>query len=273
MSAWDNPQEMMTRAQNAQAQGDRDLAYQMYARASELNPQDAQAWRGRAETANNQDEILVSYGYASALDPEDSSLTQTLDDAVAQRVAGAQKNEVPLLLDVGQELAEVGLTDRALQVFARASELDGRSGEALVWMAGLEPDKEKQIAYLNRAAIVNPRDPRVRAGLLTLNPPAPAPPAEATEPVAVPETKAPAASKLSQTSDMSARTESSMERLRKLRESMPTPETTKTPDAEPPPQTKAPPKRGFNTMQILLIVLLLLVILLVAAGIFLMLNP
>ena len=60
MSAWDNPQEMLARAETANAQGDRELAYQMYARASEINPQDPTAWRGRAETATNQDEALVT---------------------------------------------------------------------------------------------------------------------------------------------------------------------------------------------------------------------
>ncbi len=56
---WDDPAEMLSRAQAARTQGDRALAYQLDARASELTPQDAQAWQGRAETATSTETPLV----------------------------------------------------------------------------------------------------------------------------------------------------------------------------------------------------------------------
>jgi tetratricopeptide (TPR) repeat protein len=170
MSIWDNPGEMLARAQTARAQGDRDLAYQMFARASELSPQDANAWQGRAETTESPDEALVSYAYASALDANNRPLARTLDAAVAQRAAGAEKDDVGLLVALGQELAEVGLTDRAQTLFQRAAELDPASADAWVWLAGMSRDGEVQAEYLNRALAINPLDSRARAGLLVVKP-------------------------------------------------------------------------------------------------------
>lgn len=170
MSIWDNPGEMLARAQNARAQGDRELAYQMFARASELSPQDAIAWQGRAETADSPDEALVSYAYASALDAGNQPLARTLDAAVAQRAAGAEKSDVGLLVALGQELAEVGLSGRAQTLFQRATELDPTSTDAWVWLAGMSRDGEVQADYLNRALALNPRDSRARAGLLVVKP-------------------------------------------------------------------------------------------------------
>jgi len=174
MSAWDNPSEMLARAETAQAQGDRDLAYQMYARASELSPQDAHAWQGRAATATSADEALISYAYASSLDPQDQSLAQKLDNALAERVMSATREDVPLLNAVGQEMAEVGLKERAHILFVRAAELDPTSTDALVWAAGTTTDSQEQQDYLNRALAINPSDERARAALRTLQPtPAP----------------------------------------------------------------------------------------------------
>lgn len=170
MSVWDNAGEMLSRAQAARSQGDRELAYQMFARASELNPQDARAWQGRAETATSSDEALVSYAYATALDSSNQPLIRTLDAAVAQRVADADKGDVSLLLALGQELAEVGLTDRAQLLFQRVTELDHSSTDALVWLAGTTSDNAAQVDLLNRALATNPRDSRARAGLLAVKP-------------------------------------------------------------------------------------------------------
>src|SRR5436305_1791757 len=164
---------MLSRAQTAHMQGDRELSYQLYARASEINPQDAQAWQGRAETANSTDEALVSYAYAAALDTQNQPLARTLDAAVAQRVQDAKKTDVPLLVALGQEFAEVGLTGRARTVLERASELDTSSTDAFVWLAAVAPDDQKQLEYLNRALATNPRDPRARAGLLSAKLPMP----------------------------------------------------------------------------------------------------
>lgn len=210
---WDNPSEMLTRAQAAHAQGDTTMAYQFYARASELNPQQVSAWQGRAETATSPDEALVSYAYASALDNDDDVLERTLDAALDQRVQSSAKSDVPLLVALGQEFAQVGMGTRARSLLERASELDPSSTDALVWLAGTAPDSQSQLDYLNRALATNPRDPRARAGLLavTLPPPtAPTAPEAKTESV-------PLDALTARPSSSPADTTASMERLRQMR--------------------------------------------------------
>ncbi len=272
MSAWDNPEEMLTRAQTARAQGDNALAYQMYARASEINPQDANAWRGRAETSTNQDEALVSYAYAAALAPADRNLEHTLDASIAQRLTTTTQDDVPLLVAMGQELAEVGLADKAEQFFQRAVALDETSTDALVWLAGLEQDQDKQTAYLNRALATNPRDSRARSGLLALKPPPPPSPVAATTAAIQTPTPVTSAARTNEiVSASEAQTQSSMERLRKLREATP-PSQTPTRSAPMPAPQPAPVRPATNTMRYLLLGLLALVVILAFAGIFLMLT-
>lgn len=274
MSAWDNPEEMLTRAQAAHAQGDNALAYQMYARASEINPQDANAWRGRAETSTNQDEALVSYAYANALTPTDRNLEHTLDASVSQRLSTTAQDDVPLLVAMGQELAEVGLTDKAEQFFQRAVALDATSTDALVWLAGLEQDKDKQTDYLNRAVATNPRDSRARAGLLALKPlPPPSPVAATASPVPTTTTAVSSARANELVSASEAQAQSSMERLRKLREANPPGQaaTHSMPVSASAPRP-APARPANNPMRYLLLGLLALVVILAFAGIFLMLT-
>lgn len=224
-SNWDDPAEMMTRARAARGQGDRALAYQLYARASELSPQDATAWQGRAETASSADEALVSYAYASALDTQNQSLGRTLDAAVAQRIQQADKNDVPLLVALGQELAEVGLPEQARSLLERAAELDPSSTDALVWLAGVAPDDQKQLDYLNQALATNARDPRARAGMLSVKLPSPAQPSLPIAERFASLGSAPASDTVTETA--------TMERLRKLRATVP-PSDSKPPVTPPP---------------------------------------
>lgn len=261
-SNWDNPTELYERAQNARAQGDRELAYQLYARASELNPQDAKAWQARAETATSTDEELVSYAYAAALDPMNQELTRTLDATLTQRTQTTAFTDAPLLVAMGQELAEVGLNDHARKLFARATELDSNSSDALVWLAGVAPDDQTQLDYLNRALAVNSRDPRARAGLLSVK--LPAPPASPSV------SSQNATAKTSEPSAPTNGDSASMERLRKLRANVPANETRPiTPDAPPAQEFSAssPPKD--NRMRNIVLILLAIVVLLALAGFFL----
>jgi tetratricopeptide (TPR) repeat protein len=269
MNAWDNPEEMLTRAQTARAQGDTELAYQMYARASEINPQEPNAWRGRAETCANQDEALVSYAYAHALAPTDTSLERTLDASVAQRLSASSQSDAPLLVAMGQELAEVGLAAQAEQFFQRAATWDESLTDAWVWLAGLETNSDKQTEYLQRALVANPRDSRARAGLFALKPPPPAPtPTPATAPSNINSARSETLAAASQ-----AQAESSMERLRKLRETNSPASSAPQPASQSATHAPAPaPKRADNTMRYLLLALLALVVLFAFAGIFLMLT-
>ncbi len=291
MSVWDNAGEMLTRAQAARAQGDRELAYQMYARASELKPQDASAWQGRAETATSNDEALVSYAYASALNTDNPNLARTLDAAIAQRAAEARKGDVPLLVALGQELAEVGLTERAQTLFQRATDLDVSATDAWVWLAGTSSDTPTQLDHLNRALATNPRDSRARAGLLALKPPASAAPVSA--PMTAREiaresndlnailTHAALTADLREREKLyqralvldpdnaQARDGLSMLRVRKLRETARAPEPAF--DASPP-RFDAPMPTSDNRMRNILLALLALVVLFAIAGIILMMQ-
>lgn len=168
MSAWDNPSEMMQRARDAQKQGERDMAYQLYARASELAPQDGEAWYGRAQTTSSADEGLVSFAYAVAVAPENQSLHAALDSAMASRIESATPADVSTLVAVGQEFAEVGLTDEAHIVLQRAVDLDPISSEALLWLAGTSRDPKLALKHLSNAATVAPNDQRVQSGLAAL---------------------------------------------------------------------------------------------------------
>lgn len=270
--SWDDSAEMLARAQTAHAEGDRELSYQLYARASEVNPQDAKAWQGRAETATSTDEALVSYAYAAALDSDNEPLTRTLDAAVAQRVQDAGKADVPFLVALGQEFAEVGLTDRARAVLERASELDTSSTDAFVWLAALASDDQKQLDYLNRALATNPRDPRARAGLLSVKLPTPAnalpAPSRDERLASVPTSRANVS-----TSDTASEVESAtMERLRKLRANMPSPEPALG-ARTPVDDWRKSASRSDTRLRNLLIGLVILVLALALAGFVLMQTP
>lgn len=271
---WDNPNEMLTKAQTARAQGDTDMAYQFYARASELNPQQASAWQGRAETATSSDEALVSYAYASALDNSNSVLARTLDAALDQRVHSSGKADVPLLVALGQEFAQVGLAPHARTLLERAVELDPTSTDALVWLAGTAPDEQSQLDYLNRALESNPRDPRARAGYLTVKLPPPAAPVQTSaQTSAMPLDTLTARRAAAAATPQSTGTEAAtMERLRQLRSQVPADSAAKTSVKQPlpPPDDNMDALRATaagnqtrmrNIMLILLGVVALLVIL------------
>lgn len=263
---WDDPVEMLVRAQAARTNGDRDLAYQMYARASELNPQEAQAWQGRADTAGSSDEALISYAYASALKPEDTPLARTLDTSLAKRIQDATPADVPLLLAIGQELAEVGLTDRAYTVFERASELEPSSTDALVWLAGVTTDDQAQLDYLNRVLAINPRDPRARAGLLTVK--LPPPPASGSIGGVQLAPGAATSSSASTAQAASALPESdSPNRMRQIRPTTPAGASVPLPSE----MFSSPHPAGNKTLQYILIGLIALVILFAIAGVLLLL--
>lgn len=269
-SNWDNPDEMLSRAQQARTLDDQALAYQMYARASEINPQEAKAWQGRAETADSADEALISYGYAAALDSNNSSLARTLDAALAKRVQDATKSDVPLLVAIGQEFAEVGLLERARVVLERASELDASSADALVWLAGVASDDQAQLDLLNRALAANPRDPRARAGILSVKlppPPPPPPQPSRTERLAALSQPAPPAAPpaASETASESA----TLERLRKLRANVPPVANERVP-VSPVDELRAIQPPNDTRMRNILVLLIGLVVLLAVAGFLLM---
>ncbi len=274
-SNWDDVRQVLERADSARSLGERELAYQLYARASELNPQDAHAWQGRAETTASSDEALVSYGYAAALDPGNQPLKRTLDAALDQRLESAQTEDAPLLAAIGQELAEVGLNDRAKTVLERAVQLDPLAADALVWLAGISTDEQQRLDYLTRALKANPRDPRARAGMLSVKLPEPQTnpaPTDARPPELAPSARQTAASVTFPTTAEQEREAATMERLRQLRAGIGTSSAAPSPSERSLRLSRNPPSAANPRMRMLLLILLVLVVILALAGLILLLT-
>ncbi len=162
---WDDFQSVLQRAQNAQQTGDNELAYQFFARASELNPNAVESWRGRAATATLPDDALVSVAYAVALQPEDAAQKQTLDQLIEIRNTSATPEDSPALIVMGEKLAEVGLTHQAQVLLRRAVELDDKHEEGLIWFAATVEDPTEAKRALKRVLEQNPQNTVAQAGL------------------------------------------------------------------------------------------------------------
>ncbi len=162
---WDDFQSVIQRAQNAQQKGDNELAYEFFARASELNPDAAEGWRGRAATATIPDDALVSIGYAVALQPEDAAQKQTLEQLIEIRNASATPEDAPALIVMGEKLAEVGLTRQAQTLLRRAVELDDHQEEGLIWFAATTEDPTDATRALKQVLDRNPQHAVAQAGL------------------------------------------------------------------------------------------------------------
>jgi tetratricopeptide (TPR) repeat protein len=175
----------LQRASEAKQSGDNQVAYEFYARASELNPNAAEAWRGRAATSTLADDALVSLAYAVALTPGDKILVQEFERRVQSRVGAAGLNDAPALIIFGQKFAEAGLLKEASLLFRRATEFDDTQEEGFIWLAATTGDPKEAASALKQAFVLNPKDLRIREGLVAvlaeLNrataPPEPPPPA------------------------------------------------------------------------------------------------
>lgn len=164
IDSWDHPGTVLERGAEAQRSGDNDAAYEFYARASELSPNSAQAWRGRAATSPLVDDALVSFGYATALTPDDQTLAVEFDRRLRSRAAAATSADAPVLVNVGQKLAEVGLIKEAHLILRRANELDDSLAEGFIWAAATTGDLNEAGVALKRALSLDPQDPRARRG-------------------------------------------------------------------------------------------------------------
>lgn len=178
----------LQRASEARQSGDKQAAYEFYARASELNPNAAEAWLGRAQTSPLADDALVSSAYAVALTPGDEALAEELEKRVQAWVGKSRPNDAPSLIAVGEKLAEVGLLHAAHLLFWRATELDDTQEEGLVWLAATTGDMKEAASALKQASALNPKDPRIQDGLdavmaeLNRTMPPPGPPVVAAPP-------------------------------------------------------------------------------------------
>ena len=160
----DDAGSLLRSASEAQSSGDTELAYEFFARASELSPNSAQAWRGRAATTPLADDALISCAYAVALTPNDQSLGRELEQRIQSRAATTKSSEAPALIAVGQKCAEVGLIREAHELLRRANELDDTLEEGFVWAAATTDDISEASIALKRALALNPGNPSARAG-------------------------------------------------------------------------------------------------------------
>ncbi len=162
---WNDFASVLQRAHDAQQRGDKELAYEFFARASELNPNAAEGWQGRAETSTVPDDTLLSLAYAAALEPANPTHKQELTQQLETRAIAAQASDAPALVVIGQKLAEVGLTQEAQQILRRATELDATQETGLIWLAGLVDDPGESVRLLHLVLARNPKNTLAQAGL------------------------------------------------------------------------------------------------------------
>ncbi len=165
INPWNDFGSVLQRARDAQQKGDTELAYEFFARASELNPNAAAGWQGRAATSTVPDDTLLSLAYAVALDPTNETGKHEFAERIETRAMAAQTADAPALVVVGQKLAEVGLTYEARRVLRRATELDGSQETGLIWLAGTTDDPNEAARLLQRVLERNPKNSLAQAGL------------------------------------------------------------------------------------------------------------
>jgi lipoprotein-anchoring transpeptidase ErfK/SrfK len=73
--------------------------------------------------------------------------------------------EIGRLLELGQSAAEAGDWATARRYFAQVLGMDPANEEALLWQAGLSPDPNQSIAYLQQVLQLNPDSERAKAGM------------------------------------------------------------------------------------------------------------
>ena len=165
INPWNDFAAVLQRARDAQQKGDKELAYEFFVRASELNPNAAAGWTGRAATSTVPDDTLLSLAYAVALDPANDVCKHEFAAQLATRATAAQLTDAPALVTLGQKLAEVGLTYEARQVLQRATELDATQETGLVWLAAMTDDPSEAARLLGLALARNPKNALAQAGL------------------------------------------------------------------------------------------------------------
>ncbi|MCI0477686.1 MAG: hypothetical protein L0Y55_15690 [Anaerolineales bacterium] len=162
---WGDFDTVMRHAEKARLGGDRNRAHTFFARAIELNPNDARAWAGIATCAPTSDEAIISWAYTLALAPDSLEAKSELDTFVQERLMRARRVDAPVLCALGRTLAQVGQKPWAYRLLQRATELDPRDEEAWLWRAGVAAENDETILCLKQVLLNNPDHPQARAGL------------------------------------------------------------------------------------------------------------
>jgi tetratricopeptide (TPR) repeat protein len=162
---WGDFDTVMRHADKARLGGDRNRAHTFFARAIELNPNNARAWAGLAACAPTPDEVIISWAYTLALAPDNLEAKSELDHFVQERLVRARRVDAPVLVALGRTLAQVGQKPWAYRLLQRATELDPRDEEAWLWRAGVAAENDETILCLKQVLLNNPDHPQARAGL------------------------------------------------------------------------------------------------------------
>jgi len=161
---WEDFAIVMRHAEKARAADDLPRARVFFARALELNPEDAQAWAGNAATAPDSDEALISWGYALALAPGSLEAWTEIERLVTEKIAQENASAASLVAS-GRALAKVGHKQWAYRLLARATELEPLNVEAWLWRAGVTDDMAETTTCLQRVLELEPGNARAQAGL------------------------------------------------------------------------------------------------------------
>ncbi len=168
---WEDFEAILRHAKKAQANNDKPRACTLYARAIELNCNDARGWAGYAATTPSVDEAIVSWGYALALNANNAEARAELNVLVEDKIKNSMIAQVenPALatsfVTLGRALAEAGQRSWAYRLLVRATQLDGANEDAWMWRGGVTEDIAETISCLNEALKLNPNNPRAHAGL------------------------------------------------------------------------------------------------------------
>ena len=162
---WGDFDTVLRHAEKARGAGDANRAHTFFARAIELNPNEARAWAGLAATAPTLDEAIMSWAYTLALAPDNLDARSELDTCVQERLVRARRVDAAVLGALGRTLAQVGQRPWAYRLLVRATELDPRSEEAWLWRAGVAEANDETIFCLKQVLLNNPDNQQARAGL------------------------------------------------------------------------------------------------------------
>ena len=162
---WGDFDTVLRHAEKARSASDVNRAHTFFARAIELNPNDARAWAGLAATAPTLDEAIMSWAYTLALAPDNLDARSELDASVQERLVRARRVDTAVLGALGRTLAQVGQNPWAYRLLVRATELDPRSEESWLWRAGVAEANDETIFCLKQVLLNNPDNQQARAGL------------------------------------------------------------------------------------------------------------
>lgn len=162
---WQDLETVLRTAERAQRAGDLPRAHTLFERAVELAPHDARGWQGLAETAPTLDEKIARWGYTLAITPNNLEARTRLDGCVEEQLAQATLQDVPVLVNLGCRLAELGHRAPARRLLVHATQLDPKHVTGWLWRAAVTDDPDQALACLHRVLALDPQNAKAQAGI------------------------------------------------------------------------------------------------------------